>query len=162
MKDRTVTADMLDTMIREMGGEPTVQRVAEYLGVTSGYVEDMARDNPSRFCIRTEQGVRDGCRPCPYVSRIQRTENLVAAKADFPALQAQELAKARAKHPGPIHGPHEAYGVIREELDEFWDDVKSDRTKRAPSHVLQELLQVAAMCQRAAEDLSLLPPAGGV
>lgn len=30
----------------------------------------------------------------------------------------EELTRARAKH-GPMHGPHEGYAVILEELDEL-------------------------------------------
>ncbi len=72
-------------------------------------------------------------------------------KMTFAELQAKELAKARAKHKGSFHSAHEAYGVILEEVDEFWDLVKSDN-----KNMLNELLQIAAMAQRAAEDLGLM------
>lgn len=65
---------------------------------------------------------------------------------------ALELAKAREKH-GDIKSAHEAYAVILEELDEVWDEVKSQKWDRA--QLLKELIQVAAMAQRAAEDLGL-------
>lgn len=69
----------------------------------------------------------------------------------FPALVASELTDARIKH-GNQRSLHEAYAVILEELDEFWDVVKRNGTNNA---ALSELVQVAAMCQRAAEDLRL-------
>lgn len=70
----------------------------------------------------------------------------------FAELVAAEIAKARAKHRG-VHSPHEGYAVIQEELDEFWDLVKS----QTPSgyEMLLELVQTAAMCQRTAEDTQL-------
>lgn len=70
---------------------------------------------------------------------------------DFPSLVKAELEKARRKHPGVQHNLHEGYAVILEELDEFWDVVKSQKPDKA--HALEELVQVAAMCQRTAEDL---------
>lgn len=70
----------------------------------------------------------------------------------FAELVAAEINGARAKHRG-VNSPHEGYAVIQEELDEFWDLVKS----QAPSgyELLLELVQTAAMCQRTAEDTKL-------
>ena len=72
-------------------------------------------------------------------------------------LVADELWRARKKFP-PINSVHEGYAVIREELDEFWELVR-----RKPEFGLcvealnelrvAELVQVAAMCQRTAEDV---------
>jgi hypothetical protein len=69
----------------------------------------------------------------------------------FEGLQRLELAKARAKFP-PINSAHEGYGVIMEEICEFFDEVRDDR--RGPQ-MLAELVQIAAMAQRCAEDLGL-------
>lgn len=65
-----------------------------------------------------------------------------------------EVVLARAKFPAGFHSAHEAYGVILEELDEFWDEVRQQR--QDPSRLLRELIQTAAMCMRAAEDLGLI------
>lgn len=73
----------------------------------------------------------------------------------FANLVDTELKRARSKHPGKQHSLHESYGVILEEVDEFWDLVKSQKPDK--EHVLSELVQIAAMCQRAAEDLELCP-----
>ena len=43
--------------------------------------------------------------------------------SNFLAAVYRELARARTKH-GPMHSHHEAWGVIQEELDEVWDEVK--------------------------------------
>jgi len=72
---------------------------------------------------------------------------------DFPTLVKNELERARNKHPGTQHNLHEGYAVILEEVDEFWDIVKSQRPD--PVHAIEELVQIAAMCQRTAEDLLL-------
>lgn len=74
--------------------------------------------------------------------------------SEFSELCAFELMEARLKFPAGFHSGHEAYGVILEELDEFWDEVK--RQHPNPVLLLKELIQVAAMCERAAEDLGLL------
>jgi len=72
---------------------------------------------------------------------------------DFPTLVKNELERARNKHHGTQHSLHEGYAVILEEVDEFWDIVKSQRPD--PVHAIEELVQIAAMCQRTAEDLLL-------
>jgi NTP pyrophosphatase (non-canonical NTP hydrolase) len=51
---------------------------------------------------------------------------------------------------------HEAYGLILEEVDEFWDEVKKKSHKRPRMDALKELVQIAALCERAALDLALL------
>lgn len=73
----------------------------------------------------------------------------------FPELVAHELGLARRQWPR-IGTSHEAYAIILEELDEFWDQVRLKQNKRSPQKLLNELVQTAAMCQRAAEDLHLL------
>lgn len=74
--------------------------------------------------------------------------------SDFLKMVAAELDRARAKHPGCMRNKHEAYAVILEELDEFWDEVRSQQEDRDAQ--LKELIQTAAMCMRAAEDMRLL------
>lgn len=69
---------------------------------------------------------------------------------------ALELLRAREKHTPPINSPHEGYAVILEEVDEFWDLVKSQRPD--PAKLLEELVQIAAMAERVAEDCGLIDP----
>jgi len=56
------------------------------------------------------------------------------------ALVRAEYIQASAKF-GPFNSTHEGYAVIAEELDELWDDVKSNNRKGA----VREAVQVAAM-----------------
>lgn len=74
--------------------------------------------------------------------------------SNFPDRVAAELSAARQKHP-KLNSAHEAFAVIREEVDEFWDKVKADEHKSPAGQTLMvdELVQIAAMCQRAAEDV---------
>jgi transcriptional regulator with XRE-family HTH domain len=60
-------------------------------------------------------------------------------------LALQELRTARSAH-GPMHGRHEGYAVILEELDELWAECK----KRSPEAIRlrKEAIQVAAMAMR--------------
>lgn len=72
-----------------------------------------------------------------------------------------EVTRARTVHKGMVSA-HEAYAVILEELDEFWDEVKVNPRKLKPSaaadrlvRMRMELTQTAAMCVRAIADLEL-------
>ena len=69
---------------------------------------------------------------------------------------ALELQAARAKHEQPMNSLHEGYAVILEEIDEFWAMVKMQTKDRDPADLLTELIQIAAMCARTAEDLGLI------
>lgn len=73
---------------------------------------------------------------------------------EFLRLVTLEIQEARKQHPQPINSGHEAFGVIYEELDEFWDEVREKKLNKEKA--LHELVQTAAMCMRAAEDLGLM------
>lgn len=63
-----------------------------------------------------------------------------------------EVKRAKQKHPGDFHSAHEGHSVIREELDELWDEVKRDGGGRDLA-AFKEALQVAAMAVRYATEL---------
>jgi len=74
---------------------------------------------------------------------------------------AGEVVRAMEMHAG-MSSRHEAYAVILEELDEFWDEVKLNPSKMSPpdrckweARMKKELRQVAAMAIRAIVDLKL-------
>lgn len=77
-------------------------------------------------------------------------------KMGFLDLVAEEVVDARKAHPTNIHNVAEGYAIILEELDEFWDEVRKKPRERDPKQVLAELVQIAAMAQRTAEDCKLL------
>ncbi len=61
---------------------------------------------------------------------------------------AEELSRARVLFPN-FHSGHEGYAVIKEELDELWEDVRKDNIAGARA----EAIQVAAMAVRFIMDL---------
>lgn len=68
---------------------------------------------------------------------------------------AHELEVARRNH-AKQNSLHEGYAVLLEEVDELWDEVKKKTKLRNKDNVLNELVQIAAMAQRTAEDLGLV------
>ncbi len=66
----------------------------------------------------------------------------------------RELARALGKH-GRLRSAHEGYAVIKEELDEMWEEVRRDDLEGA----LREAAQVGAMAMRFIWDLT--PADGG-
>lgn len=73
---------------------------------------------------------------------------------DFLLRVAAEHERATRLH-APLNSAHEAYAVILEELDEFWDEVRKKRANRSLDAMGTELVQIAAMCCRAYYDLQL-------
>ena len=65
-----------------------------------------------------------------------------------------ELAKAEALH-GSYNSYHEAYAVILEELDEFWEIVRMKTQDRNDQDAYAELVQIAITAWRTARDLRL-------
>ena len=63
-----------------------------------------------------------------------------------------ELNLARHNH-GPIHSAHEGYAVLLEEVEEVWEEVRKPRRERSKERMFDELVQVAAVAQRMAEDI---------
>ncbi|MCM6776259.1 hypothetical protein NDR87_18805 [Nocardia sp. CDC159] len=66
-----------------------------------------------------------------------------------------ELNRAIAKFP-PMNSMHEGWAILREEVDEMWDDIKANRWPEAA----QEARQVAAMAIRFIHDMEQLRKRG--
>lgn len=79
-----------------------------------------------------------------------RLENILSDVRD-------EFLSAKTKHPGMQNSLHEGYGVLMEEVEEFWDEVKKRQSKRDPAKVYAELVQVAAMAVRTLHDVAKGP-----
>jgi len=76
--------------------------------------------------------------------------------SEFTNAVSAELARARALHK-PYNSAHEGFAILLEELDEFWDEVRKKRALRDPARMYDELVQIAAVAQRIAEDV-VKPP----
>ena len=63
------------------------------------------------------------------------------------------LGHAVAMHK-PFNSHHEAYAVILEELDEYWEEVRKKRSRRDNIKMRGELRQIAAMAIRAPVELT--------
>lgn len=70
----------------------------------------------------------------------------------FTAAVRKELKRARNKHPTPIHSKHEGFAVLLEEVEEVKQEVFHGDDNQS---LWAELIQVAAMAQRMAEDCNL-------
>lgn len=57
----------------------------------------------------------------------------------------KELDYAYTKHSTKPWSRHEFYAILLEEVDEMWDDIKSDAPQE---QLLKEIIQVAAMAVR--------------
>lgn len=62
-----------------------------------------------------------------------------------------ELDRA-TKNYGPMASSHEAYAVIKEEIDEYWLEVMKKPAERDRKRMQAELIQIAAMAMRAVID----------
>ncbi|MBC9913142.1 hypothetical protein [Chitinophaga varians] len=80
-----------------------------------------------------------------YPIYLPRIGNNIAEAID------DELSKAKAKHgENPFHSPHEGFAVLKEEVDELWDEVKKDSDRET---MKKEAIQVAAMAIRFIREL---------
>lgn len=64
----------------------------------------------------------------------------------------RELAKAMGRWPA-LNSAHEGYGVLKEEVDELWEQVKLKQKLRDVGAMRSECLQVAAMALRMAVEV---------
>ncbi len=64
----------------------------------------------------------------------------------------REATKASDNWP-PMNSAHEGYGVLLEEVDELWDQVKINQKRRDIAKMRSEAIQVAAMALRFAFDV---------
>ena len=79
---------------------------------------------------------------------------------------AQEIQQAKEKY-GPFNSTHELYGVLAEELDEFWQEVKKKNSNTSifesqeldyltcakKKRMIHELMQIAAIALRGMSEL---------
>ena len=62
----------------------------------------------------------------------------------------QETYDASQRYPS-FHSLHESYAVLKEEVDELWEEIK--KKDRDPEQIKKEAIQVGAMALRLLVDL---------
>ena len=70
----------------------------------------------------------------------------------FLSAVARELGRARAQYP-PMHSAHEALAILQEEVHELQQEVYRKQSAHNHLRMHQELVQIAAMAARFAEDI---------
>lgn len=75
---------------------------------------------------------------------------------DFSMLVKDEIERQGTLFNRPVASMHEAYSVLLEEVDEFWDEVRKKPAARVRADVLKELIQIAAYTSRIAVELGYL------
>jgi hypothetical protein len=104
--------------------------------------------------------VRFKCR-ARLVAEVQKLAGIdengaAVAEDEAPSIDSEvleELRRARRKFK-PMHGPHEGFAVILEELDELWDEVrKHGHDEAIRARMRKEAVQVAAMALRFIHDV---------
>lgn len=73
----------------------------------------------------------------------------------FKQLVDEEKDRAREQH-GQFASMHEILGVLTEEFYEFMEEVRKKPDQREPKDTLEELVQIAAIAEMAAEDMELV------
>ncbi len=63
-----------------------------------------------------------------------------------------EFLRASDLYPD-LHSNHEAYAVIKEELDELWDEIKRSKETTGNKQIKHELIQIGAMVVRYLDNL---------
>jgi len=79
----------------------------------------------------------------PSLDKVLEHQRIQYAISDV----AEELAKATAKF-GPQRSAHEGYAILKEEVDELWDEIKKNDKVRDVKKMRAEAMQVAAMAIR--------------
>jgi NTP pyrophosphatase (non-canonical NTP hydrolase) len=90
-------------------------------------------------------------------ARREVTDWLIAAECPHPRTL-DDLVSRRAAQLTEQHGlfasPHEMYGVIFEEVCEFFDIVKQRESMRSTTKMIRELVDIASAALRAANQLA--------
>jgi len=74
----------------------------------------------------------------------------------FQEAMQKELKRARTLHPEEPHSVHEGYGLLSEEVREFFDEVCRKEKDQDIVAMYKELVQIAVVAQRTAESLHRL------
>lgn len=79
-----------------------------------------------------------------YKAKMKLQESLLLVGA--------EAERANENWP-KFNSAHEAFAVLKEEVDELWDHVKTNQKKRDLAEMKKEAIQIAAMAVRFASEV---------
>lgn len=65
----------------------------------------------------------------------------------------KEYSRAIALHPTGMRSAHEGFAILKEEVDELWDEVKKKQPTQDIEKLKKEALQVGAMALRFLVDI---------
>lgn len=132
-----------------------------------GSIEDRARTCSFEDFIRI---VQDDAAASPSAAMSWKTDTWT--DVEWSALKTQadrilcvmgrvraELESSMARFK-PMNSAHEGYAVILEEMDELWDEIKVNQSKRDYAKMEKECIQVAAMVVRLLLDVVRDPKRG--
>lgn len=86
------------------------------------------------------------------MENIKKLNSNPLSKPSFAELLKKESLLAEKKH-GSVHSHHEGYGLLLEEVDELWEEIRKKPKKRNIANLKNELIQIASICNRMYEDL---------
>jgi len=96
------------------------------------------------FCNKPNH---DKCKRCRIDGCNNRPDNK-ALKLIF-----TEYQRAILIHKNKFNSVHEGYAIIKEELDELWDEIKKKESDRDSTRMTKEATQIGAMALRFLIDL---------
>jgi len=115
----------------------------------SRYVAERHAANPQKIVTRADIAniVLGACE----VSGVQKADGTLAQPElpQFIVDQLEEVMSADKKH-SAIRSIHQGYGILLEEVDEFWDWVRRQGDERDMQAMRHELVQIASTAQRIA------------
>lgn len=65
-----------------------------------------------------------------------------------------EFRRRAAEKDEEFRSCHEGYGILLEEVDELWDEIKKKKTKRNSKLMREEAVQIVAIAMRFMHDLT--------
>lgn len=92
-------------------------------------------------------GHYDSCYEYDEELRRQQKVKFISSGTSIGVEVKAELDAATSKF-GPFNSAHEGFAVLKEEVDELWDEVKAKQGARDVAKMRKEAIQVAAMAMR--------------
>jgi|GEM_PF-6975959 len=108
----------------------------------------MIKSDDCPLCGETMTTSKAGNRECADCSYLE-SASLNTGLLDAVLLDVRDEVERAESRFDPYNSHHEAYAVILEELDEYWDEVRRKESERDHLAMRKELIQVAATAVRA-------------